>query len=107
MWDRLLQLSANLAPTLPSVRCFPELGLRRYAHKGIHPPELRLTAALRTAQPDRCLRAPHTRPIERRERDRAGLLSERLSPWPRSDRWTPGPPPRRRGRMDPRAKECR
>ena len=104
MWDRLPPPSAPPGPTVPSVRCVRELRPRRYAHRGIHPPELRSTAALQTAQPGRCLRGPHTPPIGRRESDRLALLPRPLSPWPPSDRWTPGPPPRRCGRMDPRAK---
>ena len=97
-------LSAS-GPTVPSVRCFPALRPRRCAHRGIHPPELRSTAARRTARPGRCLRGPHTPPIERRESDRPGLWPGPWSPRPPSDRWTPGPPPRRCGRMDPRARE--
>src|SRR4030095_2394093 len=98
-------LSAPQVPIGPSVRCFPELRPRRHAHRGIRPSELRLTAALQTAQPGRCLRGLHTPPIERRAWDHAGLLPRPLSPWPRPDRWTPRPPPRRHGRMDPDAPE--
>ena len=67
MRDRSPPLSAPPGPTVPSVRCCPELRPRRYAHRGIHPSELQLTAALQTAQPGRCWRGPHTRPIEPRE----------------------------------------
>src|SRR5262245_29279833 len=105
MRDRLPPPSAPLALTAPSVRCFPALRPQKYGHREIHHPELRLTAALPTAQPDRWLRGPRMPPIERREWDLLELLPMRLSPWPRSDRWTPGLPPRRCGRMDRRAKE--
>ena len=60
-----------------SLRCFPELRPRRFAHRGIRHPELRSTAALQTAPRGRCWRGPHMRPIERREPDRPGRLPRR------------------------------
>src|SRR5262249_41515912 len=103
MPDRWLPPSGLHRLTVLSVRCFPELRPRKDAHRGIDPSKHRLTAARPTAQPGRFLRGPRTPPIERREWDRPGLLPTRLSPWPRSDRWTPGPPLHTHGRMDPGA----
>ena len=57
------------------------------------------------ARRGRCLRGPHTPPIGRRESDRPRLWRGARSPRPQSDRWTPRTPPRRCGRMDPRARE--
>ena len=71
--DRLPPPSAPPGPTAPSVRCFPERRPRRCAHRGSHPSALRSTAARQTAQPGRCLRAPHTPPIGRRGSDRPAL----------------------------------
>jgi hypothetical protein len=44
---------------VPSARGFPAHRPRRCAHRGIHPSELRSTAAQRTARPGRCLRGLH------------------------------------------------
>src|SRR5262245_27316021 len=105
MQDRLSLLSAPRGRLLLLARCFPGRRRRRSARRGIHLVTHRSAAALQTAPPDQYSRAPHTPPIERLEWDRPVFLPTLLLLWRRLARSTPGLPPRRCGRMDPRAKE--